>query len=112
MVATLTTDFIVAYEIQAPPISASFYVISVSPTHALRARAEKESDPVTDETDDNVENCESSKCLSNADMFSLLDTGMERSEQQSECCPTQLLLLKRTRTYSEKNEGVQWYSEK
>ncbi|GFS73510.1 hypothetical protein TNCV_775361 [Trichonephila clavipes] len=34
---------------------------------------------------------------SNADAFSALETAMEWYEQQSECCPTQLLLLKRMR---------------
>ncbi|GFS84239.1 hypothetical protein TNCV_2365711 [Trichonephila clavipes] len=37
---------------------------------------------------------------------------MEWYEQQSECCPTQLLLLKReSETLQRKSEGVQWYSE-
>ncbi|GFW96892.1 hypothetical protein TNCV_2160271 [Trichonephila clavipes] len=32
--------------------------------------------------------------------------------RSTECCPTQLLLLKRIRDLSAKNEGVKWYSEK
>ncbi|GFU65608.1 uncharacterized protein TNCV_635311 [Trichonephila clavipes] len=42
-------------------------------------------------------NNESSKGPSNGDVFSVLDTAMEWYEQQSECCPIQLLLLKRIR---------------
>ncbi|GFW36473.1 uncharacterized protein TNCV_1344341 [Trichonephila clavipes] len=57
-----------------------------------------ESDPVDDETDEDKDNNnESSKGLSNAGAFSVLETAMEWYEQQSECCPTQLLLLKRIR---------------
>ncbi|GFU57714.1 hypothetical protein TNCV_3638661 [Trichonephila clavipes] len=47
-------------------------------------------------------NNESSKGPSNAAAFSALETAMERYEQQSECCSTQLLLLKRKRLSSEK----------
>ncbi|GFY12260.1 uncharacterized protein TNCV_283631 [Trichonephila clavipes] len=70
-------------------------------------------DPVNDETDedeDNINN-ESSKCPSNSDAFSALETAMEWYEQQSEYCPTQLLLLKRIRGLAGKNEGVQWVSQ-
>ncbi|GFX32482.1 uncharacterized protein TNCV_2174001 [Trichonephila clavipes] len=68
-------------------------------------------DDVTVEDEDN--NNESSKGSSNAGAFSALETVMEWYEQQSECCPTQLLLLKRIRELiKRKNEGVQWYSEK
>ncbi|GFY10206.1 hypothetical protein TNCV_2628851 [Trichonephila clavipes] len=66
---------------------------------------QKESDPVDDETDedeDNNNNNESSKGPSNADAFSVLNTAIEWYEQQSECCPTQLLLLKRIRHLAEK----------
>ncbi|GFT69083.1 uncharacterized protein TNCV_3904781 [Trichonephila clavipes] len=58
----------------------------------------EESDPADDETDedDDNNNNESSKGPSNA----ALETAMEWCEQQSECCPSQLLLLKR------KNEGA------
>ncbi|GFV14070.1 uncharacterized protein TNCV_525461 [Trichonephila clavipes] len=59
---------------------------------------QEESDPVDDETDeDENNNNESSKGPSNADAFSALETSIEWYEQQSECCPTQLLLLKRIR---------------
>ncbi|GFX96160.1 uncharacterized protein TNCV_2290491 [Trichonephila clavipes] len=54
-----------------------------------------ESDPVDDETDENEDNNnESSKGPSNAGAFSALETAMEWYGQQSDCCPTQLLLLK------------------
>ncbi|GFU00182.1 transposable element Tcb2 transposase [Trichonephila clavipes] len=58
---------------------------------------QEESDPVDDETgeDEDNNNNEGSKGPSNADAFSALETAMEGYEQQSECCPTQLLLLKR-----------------
>ncbi|GFY10664.1 uncharacterized protein TNCV_2194851 [Trichonephila clavipes] len=59
---------------------------------------QEESDPVDDETvEDEDKNNESSKGPSNSCAFSALQTAMEWYEQQSECCPTQLLLLKRTR---------------
>ncbi|GFX74957.1 uncharacterized protein TNCV_1845291 [Trichonephila clavipes] len=58
---------------------------------------QKESDPIDDDN-----NNESSKGLSNADAFSALETAMEWYEQQSECCPTQLLLLKRIRDLAAK----------
>ncbi|GFW80849.1 uncharacterized protein TNCV_3779291 [Trichonephila clavipes] len=61
-----------------------------------------ESDPVDDEMDDDNNNNESSKGASNADAFSALETAMERYEQQSECCPIQLLLLKRIRDLTAK----------
>ncbi|GFW31155.1 uncharacterized protein TNCV_2577371 [Trichonephila clavipes] len=57
---------------------------------------QEEFDLVDDETDeDEVNNNESSKSPSNADAFSALETAMEWYKQQSECCPTQLLLLQR-----------------
>ncbi|GFW37059.1 uncharacterized protein TNCV_5019571 [Trichonephila clavipes] len=56
----------------------------------------QESDPVDED------NYESSKDSSNADAFSALETAMEWYEQQSECCPTQLLLLKRIRDLAAK----------
>ncbi|GFU60200.1 uncharacterized protein TNCV_4249041 [Trichonephila clavipes] len=49
-----------------------------------------------DEDEDNNSN-ESSKGPSIDDAFSALETAVEWYEQQSECCPTQLLLLKRIR---------------
>ncbi|GFT70331.1 uncharacterized protein TNCV_2657911 [Trichonephila clavipes] len=59
----------------------------------------QESEPVDDETceDEENNNNESSKDPSNADAFSALETAMEWYEQQSACCPTQLLLLKKIR---------------
>ncbi|GFS57365.1 uncharacterized protein TNCV_492191 [Trichonephila clavipes] len=72
---------------------------------------QEETDPVDDEMDEDENNNESSKRPSNADAFSALETAVEWYEQQSECCPTQLLLLKRIRPGREKNEDVQWYSE-
>ncbi|GFX63360.1 uncharacterized protein TNCV_3619631 [Trichonephila clavipes] len=69
---------------------------------------QEESDPVEDETDEDEDNNESSKGPSNPGMLSLLETAMEWYKQQSECCPTQLLLLKRIRDLVQrKNEGVQ-----
>ncbi|GFU42145.1 uncharacterized protein TNCV_4553591 [Trichonephila clavipes] len=72
---------------------------------------QKESNPVGDETDEEVDNNnnESSKGPSNANSFSVLETAMEWYDQQSKCCPTQLLLLKRIRGLAcvqPKNEGV------
>ncbi|GFY00683.1 uncharacterized protein TNCV_2140761 [Trichonephila clavipes] len=58
------------------------------------ASLQEESDPVDDEThEDEDNNNESRKSPSNADAFSALETAMEWYKQQSECCPTQLLLL-------------------
>ncbi|GFV40433.1 uncharacterized protein TNCV_4493901 [Trichonephila clavipes] len=66
------------------------------------------SDPVDNEMDEDEDNNESSKGPSNADAFSALETAMEWYEQQSECCPTHLLLLKReSETLQRKNKGVQ-----
>ncbi|GFX22628.1 uncharacterized protein TNCV_2993631 [Trichonephila clavipes] len=64
----------------------------------------EESGPVDDETneDEYNHNNESSKGPSNADAFSALETAMEWYEQQSECCSTQLLLLKRFRDLAAK----------
>ncbi|GFT73339.1 uncharacterized protein TNCV_4009531 [Trichonephila clavipes] len=60
---------------------------------------------VDDETDEEEHNSnESSKGPSNSDVFSALEIAMELYEQQSECCPTQLLLLKRIRPCSVKRE--------
>ncbi|GFU91214.1 hypothetical protein TNCV_4925441 [Trichonephila clavipes] len=53
-------------------------------------------DNETDEDKDNNNN-ESSKGPSNSGAFSALETAMEWYEQQSECCPTKVLLLKRNR---------------
>ncbi|GFW48452.1 hypothetical protein TNCV_1110111 [Trichonephila clavipes] len=57
---------------------------------------------VDDEMDEDEDNNEINKVTSNADSFSALETAMERYEQQSECCPAQLLLLKRIRDLSAK----------
>ncbi|GFX28677.1 uncharacterized protein TNCV_4860411 [Trichonephila clavipes] len=67
---------------------------------------QEESDPIDDETDENENNKnESSKSPSNANAFSVIETTMECYEQQSECCPTQLLLLKRIKRHcSEKTK--------
>ncbi|GFV31247.1 hypothetical protein TNCV_1265181 [Trichonephila clavipes] len=58
---------------------------------------QEESDPGDDETDKDGDNNENSKGSSNADTFSELETAIEWYEQQSGCCPTQLLLLQRIR---------------
>ncbi|GFV83766.1 uncharacterized protein TNCV_2555531 [Trichonephila clavipes] len=58
----------------------------------------EESNPVDDEMDEDEDNNnESSKGPSNAEAFSGIETSMEWYKQQSECYPTQLLLLKRIR---------------
>ncbi|PRD22457.1 UNVERIFIED_CONTAM: hypothetical protein NCL1_49041 [Trichonephila clavipes] len=64
----------------------------------------EESYPVEDETDEDEDNNnnESSKGPSNADVFSALGTAMQWYVKQSECCPTQLLLLKRIRDLAAK----------
>ncbi|GFU11123.1 uncharacterized protein TNCV_2936551 [Trichonephila clavipes] len=62
-----------------------------------------EYDLVDDETDEDEDNNNvSSKGPSNAGTFSTLETAMEWYEQQSECCSTQLLLLKRIRDIAAK----------
>ncbi|GFU68459.1 hypothetical protein TNCV_3869511 [Trichonephila clavipes] len=70
------------------------------------------SDPVDDETDEDDDNNESSKSPSNADVFSILETAMEWYEQQSGCCPTQILLLKRVRGLSMKKRRCTMVSKK
>ncbi|GFY33255.1 hypothetical protein TNCV_1241051 [Trichonephila clavipes] len=66
---------------------------------------QEESNPVDDKTkeDEDNNNSESSKGPSNADAFSALETAMEWYEQQSESCPTQLMLFKRIRDLAAKN---------
>ncbi|GFU06818.1 hypothetical protein TNCV_4353701 [Trichonephila clavipes] len=73
----------------------------------LQLIKERSPDPVDDDTDedDDNNNKENSKDPSNADAFSALQTAVEWYEQQSECCPTQLLLLKRIRGLAAKNRG-------
>ncbi|GFX16527.1 uncharacterized protein TNCV_22981 [Trichonephila clavipes] len=64
---------------------------------------QEESDPVNGETEEDEDNNnESSKSPSNAGAFSALETAMEWYEQQSECCSTQLLLLKKIRDLAAK----------
>ncbi|GFX31894.1 uncharacterized protein TNCV_3408091 [Trichonephila clavipes] len=63
---------------------------------------QEKSDPVDGKTDGGEDNNESSKGSSSANAFSALETAMEWYEQQSECCPTQLLLLKRIRDLAAK----------
>ncbi|GFV05922.1 uncharacterized protein TNCV_3142131 [Trichonephila clavipes] len=72
---------------------------------------QEESNPVDEQTDEDEDNNnnESSKGPSNADVFSALETAMEWYEQQSECCPTQLLLLKRIRDIAAKNRNVRFH---
>ncbi|PRD26228.1 UNVERIFIED_CONTAM: hypothetical protein NCL1_38692 [Trichonephila clavipes] len=61
---------------------------------------------VVDEKDEDEDNNnESSKGLSNAVSFSALETAMEWYKQKSECCPTQLLLLKRIRDLTPKKRS-------
>ncbi|GFX16882.1 uncharacterized protein TNCV_2518601 [Trichonephila clavipes] len=71
----------------------------------IRTSVQEESDPVNDETDEDEDNNnESSKGPSNTDAFSALETAMEWYEQHSQYCPTQLLLLERIRSCSEKTK--------
>ncbi|PRD33460.1 UNVERIFIED_CONTAM: hypothetical protein NCL1_17511 [Trichonephila clavipes] len=72
----------------------------------IMTSVQEESDPVDDEThkDEENNNNESNNCPSNANTFSALETAIEWYEQQSECCPIQLLLLKRIRDLAAKNE--------
>ncbi|GFW96730.1 uncharacterized protein TNCV_2847861 [Trichonephila clavipes] len=62
----------------------------------------QESAAVDDEMDEDDNNNESSKGPSNADAISALETAMEWYEQQSKCCSSQLLLLKRIRDLAAK----------
>ncbi|GFX93477.1 hypothetical protein TNCV_1094171 [Trichonephila clavipes] len=65
----------------------------------------QECDPVDDDKvegeDNNNESCNGS---SNANAFSGLETAVEGYEQHSECCPTQLMLLKRISDPVAKNQ--------
>ncbi|GFT59191.1 hypothetical protein TNCV_3891481 [Trichonephila clavipes] len=64
----------------------------------IMTSVQAESDPVDDETDEDEDNNnESSNSPSNASVFPALEIAMEWYEQQSKCCPTQLLLLMRIR---------------
>ncbi|GFW42464.1 uncharacterized protein TNCV_240611 [Trichonephila clavipes] len=58
--------------------------------------SQSDQDDETDEDEDN-NNSKSRQGPSNVDAFSVLETAMEGYEQESEYCPTQLLLLKRIR---------------
>ncbi|GFU88736.1 uncharacterized protein TNCV_4444131 [Trichonephila clavipes] len=71
----------------------------IGPKDDIVTFVQEESDPVDDETevDEDNNNNESSEGPSNANAFSALETAMKWCEQQSECCPTQPLLLKRIR---------------
>ncbi|GFU05487.1 hypothetical protein TNCV_3291281 [Trichonephila clavipes] len=83
-------------------------LVGYSDVQPIAYCVQEESSPVDDEDEDNNNN-ESSKGTSNADACSALETAMEWYEKQPECCPTQLLLLKRTRDLVQlKNKGVQW----
>ncbi|PRD30151.1 UNVERIFIED_CONTAM: hypothetical protein NCL1_27288 [Trichonephila clavipes] len=72
---------------------------------------QEKSDPFDEETDEDEDNNnnESSQGPSNAGAFSALETAMEWYEQQSKCCPTQLLLLKRIRDLAAKKRSVQFH---
>ncbi|GFV40420.1 hypothetical protein TNCV_2535881 [Trichonephila clavipes] len=65
---------------------------------------QEETDTVDHETAEDEDNNERRKGSSTADAFSTLETAMERCEQQSECCPTQLLLLKKIRELAAKKQ--------
>ncbi|GFV39255.1 uncharacterized protein TNCV_1598691 [Trichonephila clavipes] len=70
----------------------------------IATSVQEKSDSVDEEMDEDEDNNESSKSPSNAHAFSVLETAMEWYEQQSECCPTQLLLLKRIGDLAAKNQ--------
>ncbi|GFW22644.1 uncharacterized protein TNCV_2764561 [Trichonephila clavipes] len=64
---------------------------------------QEETDPIDDETDEDEDNNESSKGgPSDVDAFPAFEEAMKWYEQQTECCPTQLLLLKRIRDLAAK----------
>ncbi|GFT82566.1 uncharacterized protein TNCV_1633681 [Trichonephila clavipes] len=66
----------------------------------------EESDPIEDKTDEDEDNNnENSKDPTNAGAYSALETAMEWYGQQSECCPTQLLLLKIFRDLAAKKQS-------
>ncbi|GFV28911.1 hypothetical protein TNCV_540301 [Trichonephila clavipes] len=69
----------------------------------VTSRQAKSDDDDTDEDEDSIN--ESSNSPSNAGTFSALEIAMEWYEQQSECCPTQLLLFKRFRLCSENTKA-------
>jgi len=50
-----------------------------------------------DDDSDSDESVDATKAPSHAEAFSAFETGLEWFERQAECCPTQLLLLKRLR---------------
>ncbi|GFX28187.1 uncharacterized protein TNCV_15261 [Trichonephila clavipes] len=70
----------------------------------IMTSVQKKSKPVDDKADEGEENSsnESSKGPSHADAFSALETAIKWYEQPSECCPTQLLPLKRFRDLAAK----------
>ncbi|GFU94946.1 uncharacterized protein TNCV_332821 [Trichonephila clavipes] len=75
--------------------SRSGHLRSMTFAQGIGTSVQEESDPDDDEMDeDGDNNNEVSKDPSNADAFSALETAMEWYEQQSEFCPTQLLLFK------------------
>ncbi|GFV39407.1 uncharacterized protein TNCV_1231081 [Trichonephila clavipes] len=67
--------------------------------HKILTSIQEESDPANNETDEDEDNNNngSSKGPSNINVFSALEAAIEWYEQQSECCLTQLLVLKRVR---------------
>ncbi|GFX68575.1 uncharacterized protein TNCV_1799881 [Trichonephila clavipes] len=65
---------------------------------------QEKSDPIDDETDKNEANNESSKDPLSAGVFSALETAMQWNVKQSECCPTQLMLLKSIRDLAAKKQ--------
>ncbi|GFV47508.1 HTH CENPB-type domain-containing protein [Trichonephila clavipes] len=74
---------------------------------------QEEYDPVDDKTDEAEDNSnnESSKGTSNANALSTLETSMGLYEKQSECCPSQPLLLKGIRHLAAIKEGAKLYGE-
>ncbi|GFX88123.1 uncharacterized protein TNCV_159381 [Trichonephila clavipes] len=70
----------------------------------IATSVQEESDPIDDETEEDEGNNESSKGRSNADAFSALEV-----VRTTECCPTQLLLLKRIRDLAAKKRSVRFH---
>ncbi|GFT34455.1 uncharacterized protein TNCV_4124471 [Trichonephila clavipes] len=70
----------------------------------------EKSNSVNDETvEDEDYNNGSSKGPLNSDAFSALETAMEGYEQQSECYPTRLQLLKRVRDLAAKKRSYRFH---
>ncbi|GFX36050.1 uncharacterized protein TNCV_4215721 [Trichonephila clavipes] len=111
LISKVFQDSKITFENSSHPISLSKSETGLDPIKPERNSKIKAQEhrirPVDDETDeDEDDNNESSKGPSNAGTFSALETAMEWYEQQLECCPTQLLLLKRIRDLAAKTRTL------